>query len=199
MKLFQFYAKMTGDGAGHSDFIMKFFVLFFGVLAMAAVGADGEGREYASKTVSLEFESVDQGRAWSLEGLEFGEWLKTVSDPGWIELHKSMNERFYFAIYRSGDHLIVCKNDRKKAFNGGSIQVRSSDAKTGYEVKEGTSKWYTLKWEVSYSGGGFSGQEVFDCFKILSGYTGPIEVDQWVEKEDGVDERVLSAVVSWKR
>jgi hypothetical protein len=199
MKLFQFYAKMTGDGAGHSDFIMKFFVLFFGVLAMAAVGADGEGREYASKTVSLEFESVDQGRAWSLEGLEFGEWLKTVSDPGWIELHKSMNERFYFAIYRSGDHLIVCKNDRKKAFNGGSIQVRSSDAKTGYEVKEGPSKWYTLKWEVSYSEGGFSGQEVFDCFKILAGYSGPIEVEQRVKKDDGVDELVLSAVVSWKR
>jgi hypothetical protein len=56
-----------------------------------------------------------------------------------------------------------------------------------------------LKWEVSYSEGGFSGQEVFDCFKILSGYTGPIEVEQRVKKDDGVDELVLSAVVSWKR
>ena len=72
-----------------------------------------------------------------MEGLEFGEWLKTVSDPGWIELHKSMNERFYFAIYRSGDHLIVCKNDRKKAFNGVRFRFVPATRKLVVRSKKG--------------------------------------------------------------
>ena len=71
---------------------------------MALIGsvAYSEDREFASKTLNLEFPTFEEAQKWSLRDLGYKEWLKAVSHPEWVELHKHESDEFYFVIYRSG-------------------------------------------------------------------------------------------------
>lgn len=85
-------------------------------LDAAAAGVVDAGDK--TKTLDLKFKTATDATNWSLRELAFKEWIEAVTVPGWTELHKSETEDFYFAIFRSGKHLMFCQNDRKDAYRG---------------------------------------------------------------------------------
>ena len=167
------------------------------VIVTAIAHAEGD-REFTSKAINIKFETFEAAQKWSIRGLDFEEWLKAVSRPEWKELHRSKNEEFYFAIYRSGDHLIFCQNDRKNAYRGASTSVRASNDDVAYSVWDKPSLVTILKWNVSYPSGASGGQEVFTTWKIKDGFTGDIILEYSV-KNDGTPYReALRQPVTWK-
>jgi len=175
-------------------------ILSFAIAFIVAAGISNadEGREVASKTLELKFETVADARKWSLRELGFKEWIKAVSIPGWTELHKSESADFYFAIYRKGDYLMLCENDRKDAYRYASTSVRAVNDKIAGEVWEKPSLWTTLKWNVSHSQGGYGGQENFTTWKIIKGFSGDIIVEYQVPNEGSPYREVLRQPVTWK-
>lgn len=157
----------------------------------------GEDREFTSKTLKLSFGTSEEAGKWSLRGLAFEDWLAAVSDPGWTELYKGRTDDFYFAIYRSGRHLIFCKNDRKNAYNGGSTGIQEAGGRNHKPVHESPSKWTTLKWELSHPSGGLQGQETYTTWKIVDGFAGDIVLDHRVMNDTTPYRKGLTQVVPW--
>lgn len=160
--------------------------------------AGSDERVYTEKTIYRTFGSFDEAQAWSIRGLAFDDWRKVVRKAGWKELHASATEAFYFALYRSGDHLIYCSNDRENAYRGGATSAHAVDDPLGYDVWEPPSKVSLLKYEVDYPTGGYSGQDVFLTWKIVDGFSGKIEVNARVKKDQGSPyEPALRVTVPW--
>ena len=176
---------------------MKIIIYLTVSLAAFSAFAQEEVREFSSKTLKLKFETVEDATKWSLRALDFAEWLKAVSRSEWTELHKSQTEDFYFAIYRSGDHLIFCENDRKDAYNGALIWVRATDDKIAYSVWEKPSMYTTLKYNVEYPTGRYSGQSVFRTWKVVDGYSGAIILEYKVRNGGDEYREVLNQQVEW--
>ena len=177
---------------------MKILPLALAFIATAGISIADEDREVTSKTLDLKFETVADANKWSLRELTFKEWIEAVSVPGWAELHKSETEEFYFAIFRRGQHLMLCHNDKKDAYRGASNSVRAVNDKVAYDVWEKPSLWSTLKWNVTHPSGASGGQEVFTTWKIKDGFTGDIILEYSV-KNDGTPYReVLRQPITWK-
>jgi len=177
---------------------MKILSLTLAFIVAAGISNADEAREVASKTLELKFEAAAEAGKWSLRNLGFKEWVDAVSMTGWTELHKSESEDFYFAIYRKGDYLMLCENDRKDAYRGASTSVRAVNDKVAYSVWESPSLWTTLKWNVSHSQGGYGGQTIFTTWKIIKGFSGDIIVEYKVNNEGSPYREVLRQPVTWK-
>ena len=177
---------------------MKILSLAIAFIVAAGISNANEDREVASKTLELKFETPAEAFKWSLRELGFKEWINAVSMPGWTELHKSESEDFYFAIFRKGDYLMLCENDRKDAYRGASGSVRAVNDKVAYGVWESPSLWTTLKWNVSDSQGGYGGQTIFTTWKIIKGFSGDIIVEYKVNNDGFPYREVLRQPVTWK-
>lgn len=165
---------------------------------MPAVSYAEENREFSSKTLRFNFDTSEEAKKWSFRALDFKDWLEAVSRPEWIELHKSDSDEFFFAVYRSGNHLIFCENDRRDVYSGASTSIRAVDDKVAYGVWEKPSMWTTLKWDVDYPSGRSGGQFTFTTYKIMEGYKGDIVVNYKVKNDDTKYRQVFRESVSWK-
>ena len=176
---------------------MKFIIyLTFTLFAYSAFAQDKD-REFARKTLQFQFDTIDDAQKWSLRDLDFEQWLKAVSKPGWTELHKSQTDEFYFAIYRSKNHLIFCENDRKDAYRSAAKSIRATDDKIAYSVWEKPSMWTILKYDVKYPSGGYSGQSVFTTWKIVDGFVGDVVLNYRVGNEGAAKRQVLLQAIRW--
>lgn len=178
---------------------MKIIIYFALSLAACSAFAQDEDREFARKTLLLKFDTVEDAQKWSLRDLDFEQWLKAVSKPDWTELHKSKTDEFYFAIYRSEDHLIFCENDRKDAYRSASISVRATDDSIAYSVWEKPSMWTILKYDVEHPSGGYGGQSVFTTWKIVDGFVGDIILNYRVGNDGGARRQVLLQSIHWNK
>ena len=178
---------------------MKILFVAIAFIATSAISTADENREVTSKTLALKFETIADAHKWSLRELGFKEWIEAVAVPGWTELHKSETEDFYFAIFRKGQHLMFCQNDRKDAYRGASTSLRAVDNKVAYDVWEKPSLWTTLKYNVSYPSASYSGQQVYTAWKIKDGFSGDM-IMEFSIKNDGTPYReALRQTITWKQ
>lgn len=178
---------------------MKFIIYFALTLFAYSAFAQDEDREFARKTLQLQFDTVEDAQKWSLRDLDFEQWLKAVSKPDWTELHKSQTDEFYFAIYRSEEHLIFCENDRKDAYRSASTSIRATEDSIAYSVWEKPSMWTTLKYDVEYPSGGYGGQFTFTTWKIVDDFIGEIILNYRVGSDGAERRQVLLQTVNWNK
>jgi hypothetical protein len=178
---------------------MKILFVALAFIATSAISTADEDREVTSKTLELKFETIADAYKWSVRELGFKEWIEAVAVPGWIELHKSETEDFYFAIFRKDQHLMFCQNDRKDAYRLATTSVRAVDDKVAYDVWEKPSLWTTLKHNISFPSGSYSGQQIYAAWKIKDGFSGEM-IMKYSVKNDGTPNReVLRQTVTWKQ
>lgn len=169
------------------------------VTAASVILASAEDREFTSKVLDLEFEKREESEKWVLRDLKLAEWLKAVSKADWTELHSSQTDEFYFALYRSGEYLIFCENDRQNAFKGAATSLRAVDDEIAFSVWEKPSMWTTLKWNKEDPWGGSAGQEVYTTWKVIEGFSGDLVVSYRVKKDGENYQQVLRQTVAWTK
>jgi len=152
---------------------MKFTAFIFILAFSCNLQAKPINDAFISKTLKIDFESDEKAKEWSLRELPFGEWVNTVSDSNWTELHKSQTTDFYYAIYRSGSHLILCVNDRNNTYfdNTYFIDTENHDRPWAEPIVVPT-----VEWKLTYPNGSVDGQKIFATWKILDDYRGRLTI-----------------------
>lgn len=175
--------------------LLPFLIFFIVTVGIAQAAKD---REFTSKTLHLTFETSADAHKWSLRNLGLKEWLDAVSKPEWTALHSSESGEFYFAVFRSGNHLIFCDNDRKDAYRRTATSLKATNDAIGFAVAERPNMWTTLKWNVvNPSGGGTSGQRIYATWKIKDGFSGEILLEYNIGNEGMPFRKVLNLPISW--
>ena len=166
---------------------MKHIILLFTIATSAVYGDDD--RVFANLQRKVEFETSGRAEGWKFEEVGFREWLTAVSDPSWELLLSTQTSDLYFAVFRSGDHLIFWNLDRKGQYNSGS---------TGTTPRWiGPSKIINLTHQVRDPLVGFTHNEIGSAFQIPDDFDGLLKI----EHSAGAGEQslqVFSASIRWK-
>ena len=172
-------------------------IAIIGILQTASLFAESKDREFIAKQISLTFPSSEEAHQWSLASMSFEDWIKTVSLKKWIILHKSQTKEFFFAVFRSGDHLVFCKNDRSELHKSASTSLRAVDDPLGYTVWEMPSKWTSIEHKITYPKGSYTHSSSHSAYKIKEGFTGVVEVSYSSGVSNESRSKVFRESVKW--
>lgn len=162
-------------------------ILLLMLFGLSSLHADDD-RLLASLKRKVELNSAEEAANWKLEKLSFEDWLSAVADPEWKLLTSTQTTDFYFAVFRSGNHLIFWNLDRK-------AQYRS--ASTGTSPRwEGPSKRVTLEHEIRHPSGGLKHLANGLAYRISDDHEGSVEITH-TAGGGGERKQVFQAVIPW--
>lgn len=154
-------------------------------------------REFYKKEVLIKFDTAEEARNWSLQSLDFKSWLDLISDKNWVTLKTFEQDEFYFAIFRSGNHLIFCKLNKKGSYSGSSKGLRAVDESIRYDVHKGPSLWSTFHYTLSHPKGSRSGQTTFITWELIDNFTGELILNYSVKNEETPYKKVFHEKFQW--
>lgn len=171
-----------------------FLILLFAACLPAQ--SNSEDRQFATKSVARQFPDVAEAANWRLDSLPFKDWLQAVTFPNCEPIHSSETEEFYFAVFRSGAHLIFWAADRKARYKSSDIEV-TAEGRNAKSEQEPT-KWVVLKFQSTFPSGALRGQSLGTVFKIKDGLRGDLTVRYRVGVDKATQE-VFEQAIPWKR